>query len=211
VTRIAIVGSRDFAQQMAIHLARLPAIQIAGFIDDRRPPGDMTPGGPVLGPIADLAAGRVTGVDAVILGIGYRDLKARGAILESLLGRVPLWTYVHETCWVDPSAELGEGVILLPGCRIDLNVRIGAGTILNLGCVVCHDTEVAENCFLGPSVTLSGFSSVGRDSFLGAGTVVIDNVRVGSAVQTGAGAVVAEDLQEPGLYVGVPARLRTTT
>jgi serine acetyltransferase len=49
---------------------------------------------------------------------------------------------------------------------------------------------------------------VDRCSTLGIGTVVIDNVSITSGVRTGAGAVVIEDIAEPGLYVGIPARFK---
>jgi len=207
--RVAIVGSRDLAQQMAGYLVQAEDLQVAGFFDDFRVRGESTPHGPVLGPLSEAAAARARGVfDALSIGVGYRHLQKRGEILASLLGAVPLLTYVHPSGWVDPTAKLGEGAFLLPGCRIDANVTIGAGSVLNVGCVVCHDSVIEENCFLGPSVTIAGFAWVGRGSFLGVGTVVIDNVRIASGVQTGGGAVVVDDLTEPGLYLGVPARRR---
>jgi len=207
MTRVAFAGSRDLAQQMAGYLAQTPGIQVAGFFDDFRPSGDPTPHGPVLGPLSEATIARQRGLfDSLAIGVGYRHLRKRGEILSSLLGSVPLFTFVHPSGWVDPSASIGEGAFLLPGCRIDAKAVIGPGCVLNVGCVVCHDSIIEENCFLGPSVTVAGFSRVGRDSFLGVGTVVIDNVRIAPGIQTGGGAVVVGDLTEAGLYLGVPAR-----
>jgi sugar O-acyltransferase (sialic acid O-acetyltransferase NeuD family) len=194
---------------MAGYLVQSADIQVAGFFDDFRSPGEITPLGPVLGPLAEARAAHARGAfDALAIGVGYHHLQKRGEILASFLGAIPLFTYSHPSSWVDPSAKLGDGAFLLPGCRIDANVTIGAGCLLNVGCVVCHHSVIEENCFLGPSVTVAGFVRVGRGCFLGVGTVLIDNVRLAPAIQTGAGAVVVDDLTEPGLYLGIPARRR---
>ena len=42
---------------------------------------------------------------------------------------------------------------------------------------------------------------------MGAGTTVSNNIDVCNDCIIGAGAVVVEDLQKPGTYVGVPAKL----
>lgn len=207
--RVAVLGSRDLAQQMALHFSRAPETRVVGFLDDFRPEGDLTPGGPVLGPVSRVTALQRSGAfDEVAIGIGYRHLEHRGAVISSLVGRVRLATYVHPTCWIDPSAEIGEGAFLLPHCVLDANARVGRGSVLNLGCVVCHDSVVGENCFLGPRVTVAGFARIEAGCFLGVGTTVIDNVRLGPGVRTGGGAVVIRSEETPGLYLGVPARRR---
>ena len=204
-----MVGSKDLAQQMALHFSRAPKTRVVGFLDDFRPVGDPTPGGPVLGPVSRVTTLLRSGVfDEVAIGIGYRHLVRRGEVISSLVGNVPLATYVHPTCWVDPTAEIGEGAFLLPHCAVDANARVGTGSLLNVGCVVCHDSVVGENCFLGPRVTLAGFVRIEAGCFLGIGTTVIDSVCLGPGVQTGGGAVVVRSEHTPGLYIGVPARRR---
>lgn len=207
--RLVILGSRDLAQQMALHFSREPDVRVAGFLDDFRPVGEQTPMGPVLGGASQaLAMFEAGAFDQVAIGIGYKHMEYRGTLLTSLKKTVPLATYAHSTCWVDPTASIEEGSFLLPGCTVDSNARIGAGSFLNAGCVIAHDSIVGENCFLGPRVTVAGFTRIEAGCFLGVGTTVIDNLRVGPAVQTGGGAVVVEDSTTPGLYLGLPARRR---
>jgi serine acetyltransferase len=40
------------------------------------------------------------------------------------------------------------------------------------------------------------------------GSTIIDNITVTDGTKTGGGAVVVENISEPGLYLGVPAKLR---
>jgi sugar O-acyltransferase (sialic acid O-acetyltransferase NeuD family) len=207
VTRVLIVGSRDLAVQMARQLARDPATQVVGFLDDFRPSGEMTDWGPVLGGTAD--AERLVGdgrADAVAVGIGYKHLAVRGRLIETLNGRVPLLAWAHARAVVDPAARLRPGAWVSAGSVVDAEVEIGEGAFLNLSCTVAHDSSVGGNTFLAPGVQVAGFAHVGRGCFLGTGTIVIDNVRVADGVTTGAGAVVTKTITEPGLYVGVPAR-----
>ena len=207
--RVALIGSRDLAQQMALHFSRAPETVVAGFFDDFRPKGEQTPLGPILGKVVAIEGlYRAKVFDEIAIGIGYKHLVARGKVISSLTGKIPLATFVHPTCRVDETARIDEGAFLLQDCTIDSNASIGAGSVLNVGCVVCHDTNVGENCFLGPRVTLAGFVTVEDGCFLGVGTTVIDNVRLAGGVQTGGGAVVVRSADVPGLYLGVPARRR---
>ena len=191
----------------ARHAPRCGSFQVAGFFDDTKPAGTATPHGPVFGPIASLAHETLgERIDALAMGVGYRHMDFRSACFEQQRRRMPFATLVHESCVVDPSATVGEGAFLLPGCVIDAGVRIGANVLLNTACVVAHDSVVDDGSFLGPGVALAGFVTVRSGVVLGIRTVVVDGVSIASGVQTGAGAVVTEILSEPGLYVGVPAR-----
>ena len=143
--------------------------------------------------------------DAVIIGIGYRHLPYRRACFQKFSDRMPFATLVHPSCQIDSTARIGDGSVLLPGCVLDKGVTVEENTLLNTGCTVAHDTKVGENCFLGPGVTLAGFVTIDSGCFLGVGTVVIDGIRICRNVQTGGGAVLIKDIDEPGLYVGVPA------
>jgi UDP-3-O-[3-hydroxymyristoyl] glucosamine N-acyltransferase len=85
---------------------------------------------------------------------------------------------------------------------------VGANSILNVGCIIAHHSILGPSCFLSPAVKIAGFVKVAASSTLGIGTVVIDNISICSGVRTGAGSVVIDDITEPGLYVGIPAKLK---
>ena len=53
---------------------------------------------------------------------------------------------------------------------------------------------------------IAGTVTVGQSTWIGAGAVVSNNLRICDNVMIGAGAVVIRDIEEPGTYVGVPAR-----
>ncbi len=53
---------------------------------------------------------------------------------------------VHPGAFVDPSARLGEGVVVHPGCWVGARCEIGAGTVLFPNVVLYPDTRMGARC-----------------------------------------------------------------
>jgi sugar O-acyltransferase (sialic acid O-acetyltransferase NeuD family) len=208
MTRLAIIGSGDLGLQIAYH-AIACGYKVIGFFDDYANPGSSKSGLPVLGKVENVVSVFEQGVfDSLMIGIGYKHLQARGVIFNKFKGKIPYATLIHPSSYVDPNCRIGEGSFIYPGCKLDMNVVLGDNVLLNIGCVIAHDSVIGENSFLGPSVSVAGFVTVENSVNLGIGTVVIDNVRIAAGVRTGGGAVVVDTLIEPGLYAGVPAKMK---
>lgn len=205
--RLAIIGAGDLGLQLA-NLARATGeYALAGFFDDTRSPGEMAAGAPVLGSVADIDAVFDEGTFSdLVVGVGYKHLAFRQALFGRFSARIPFATLVHPSAIIDASCRLGPGTAIYPGCVLDMDAEVGANALLNAGCVIAHHSKVGAGCFLSPAVSVAGFVSIEPGCVLGIGTVVIDNVRIASGVRTGAGAVVTRDLEQPGLYLGIPAR-----
>jgi len=205
--RLALMGAGHLGQLLAHH-AMASGWQIAGFFDDTMPVGHATALGPVLGGTAQAKQSFDAGqFDAVIVAIGYKHFAFRQRLFDGLVAEgVPIGTIIHPSCFVDSSAQIGQGSVLLPGCTIDAHSTLGPNVLLNTGCIVAHDTAIAAHTFLGPGVSLAGFIQIGERCFLGIGTIVIDGIAIASGTQTGGGTVVTRSIEVPGLYVGSPAR-----
>jgi sugar O-acyltransferase (sialic acid O-acetyltransferase NeuD family) len=206
--RIAIAGAGDLGQLIARHIRNSSQNSVAGFFDDTQ--SDCLPSGPpVLGQMDDIEGQFSQGnFDSILIGIGYRHFGFRRVLCERLQSRIPLATLVHPSAWVDPDSTVSPGSIVLPGSTLDAGVLLGANVLVNTGTTIAHDSSVAAHSFLAPGVNIAGFVHIGRCVFLGIGTNVIDGVSICDNAQTGAGAVVVKDISEPGLYLGVPAKLR---
>ena len=205
--RLAIIGAGDLGVQLA-HLARTTGQYVpVAFFDDMQPAGAQIDGITVYGAVDALAMGHAAGdFDCVVIGIGYRHLALRQALYRRFAGQMPFATLVHPSAIVDPTCRLGEGAVVYSGCVLDLGASVGANALLNAGCIVAHHSHVGAHSFLSPAVSVAGFVDIEPGCVLGIGTVVIDNVRIASGARTGAGAVVTSNLEQPGLYLGVPAR-----
>jgi sugar O-acyltransferase (sialic acid O-acetyltransferase NeuD family) len=207
--RLGIIGAGDLGVQLAQLARKTGQYDPVVFFDDSRAPGTLVAGIPVLGPLT--ALGETTAAqpfDELIVAIGYRHLAFRQHVFDQLRARYRFATLVDPTAVTDPTCVIAEGAIVYAGCILDMGADIGCNALLNVGCVIAHDSKVGAGCFLSPSVTLAGFVRLEPSVSLGIGTTVIDNVHIASGVRTGAGAVVIANLDVPGLYVGVPARLK---
>jgi sugar O-acyltransferase (sialic acid O-acetyltransferase NeuD family) len=206
VNRIAIIGAGDLGIQLA-HLGRTAGFEISGYFDDTREHGERIGGAIVLGGLADIAGAFARSLfDALVVGIGYRHLALRRELYLTHAGRIPFATLIHPSATIDPGCIIEEGAVIYPGCILDMDARIGANVLLNAGCVIAHHSEIGTGCFLSPAVSIAGFVVVEQGCVLGIGTIVIDNIRISAGCRTGAGAVVTQDLQQRGLYLGIPAR-----
>ena len=110
-------------------------------------------------------------------------------------------------------AECGENVRYqirrIPLCpkliKIGNNVNISSRASL-----VVHDaTHLIYNCLPGKTKKLQEYANpieIGDNVFIGVGVYIMGGVKVGSNVIIGAGAVVTKDLEDGGVYGGIPAK-----
>ena len=120
------------------------------------------------------------------------------------------------------SCFLGNNCFIGPFVEIQRGVRIGDFTKIQSHTFVCELVEIGENCFVGHGVMFindtfaTGGPAMGKRD-LWRRTTIGNNVSIGSnatilpvnicsSVVIGAGAVVTKDINEPGTYVGNPAK-----
>jgi len=63
---------------------------------------------------------------------------------------------VHPTAFVDPTAELGEDVVIGPQCVVEYNAKIGDRSVLQYRAMVRRWTELGANNTLLPGAILGG-------------------------------------------------------
>jgi UDP-N-acetylbacillosamine N-acetyltransferase len=144
---------------------------------------------------------------------GWKSFAAAGdgAARREQMARISTLSWPVATL-VAPSATVGVGALLGPGCLIGHHAhvgplaRLGAGCIVNTGAIVEHDCRVGDYTHVSVNATVAGGCRIGSSVFLGAGSIVVDKCTVADGIRVGAGAVVIESLTRPGTYVGVPAR-----
>lgn len=206
--RLAIIASGELGMQIA-HWATIEgAYEVAGFFDDVEPAGTEKCGYKILGTSEDIDHIFNQGLfDCLMIGIGYKHLARRKELFERFKGRIPFANIIHSTCYVDATAQLGQGILMYPGCIIDKKVFISDNVLLNIGATVCHDSHIGAHSFLSPGVSIAGFVHIGECANLGIRTTVIDNLNICDNVQTGGSALIVAHIEQPGLYIGSPAKL----
>ena len=205
--RLAIIGSSDLGQLIAHHAAVNCGFQVMGYYDDFNKKETNVDGHPILGIVNQIEEDYKLGkFDCLMVAIGYRYMDFRESIFNRFKGKIPFAKVIHPSTNLDKSTKIGEGCFILPGCVLDRNVVLHENVLLNTACVIAHDSEVMEHSFLSPAVKIAGFTRISKKCIIGINATIIDNILISEGVQVGGGAVVVKNIDEQGLYVGVPAR-----
>lgn len=205
---IVVIGAGGHAKVVARSLRECGGWHVVGFVDDQNPAraGERFGGATVLGGRAALAALREQGVAVAVVAFG--DNRARLAFDAWLA--CGGW---QRPAIVDPSARVGDDVVLGPGCYVaagaivEPGVALGRQVIVNSAAVLCHDGIVDDGVHLCPRSCFGGHVRIGPRSWIGIGATVRDRVRIGADVVVGAGALVLRDVPDGVVAYGHPAQV----
>lgn len=205
--RIAIIGSGHLGQQIAYHIHHDSNDKVVAFFDEFQSAGTLIDDIPVTGGNNDVIPQyEQNKFEAVLIAIGYKHIDTKKELFHKLEGKVPFHQFIHSSAYIDPSATIGNGTVIYPGCVIDQKVVIEENVLMNVSCTVAHDTTIGKHSFLSPSVAIAGFVKVEEQCIIGINSTIIDNIILTSKTQIGGGSVVIRDIHTPGLYVGNPVR-----
>lgn len=142
-----------------------------------------------------------------IVGIGNTGIKTTMVSRALCAGWMPAPTVVHPSANV--RSPTGNGGLIAPNCVVTCDVQLGDYVTINLNCTVGHDTTIGAYTTMNPGVHVSGYCTIAGLVEIGTGAVIRNGVRICPEVMIGAGGAVVKDINESGVYVGVPCvRLR---
>lgn len=119
-----------------------------------------------------------------------------------------LFSVIHPTAYVAPSASVGAGCIVAPFVFIAVNSFIGENSLINVGAVIGHDAKIGEHSVLCPGASASGMSILERKVFMGTNAVVTPGYKIGSDSKITAGSIVYKDVENNSIAAGNPAKTR---
>ncbi|MDY7531810.1 acetyltransferase [Pseudomonas sp. Bout1] len=120
-----------------------------------------------------------------------------------------LATLISPTATVGFGATVGPGTFIGHHAHVGPMASVGTGCIVNTGAIVEHECLIGDFTHISINAAVAGRCHIGRLCFIGAGSTVIDGIRVNDGITLGGGACAHRDLDEAGIYVGVPARKMT--
>ena len=171
------------------------------FIDDNAQPGETFAGFPVkrgrAGPLPEGWSAFPASGDNAARREQVAFIKERGWALGTV---------------VSPTATLGAGAKVGPGCFIAHHAHLGplstlgTGVILNTSAVVDHDCVVEDYVHVSVHAGVSGRCRLGEGVLIGAGACLIDRITVPAGTVVGAGSVVVRSIERPGTYIGMAVR-----
>lgn len=198
--QVVIIGAGGHGK-VAADIIRCAGDQVLGFLDDGEGIPDYIAGIPYLGKIENYV--NYPGV-SFLIAIGNAQVRER--IAQRLQG-VSWHTAIHPAAVVSGlETSVGEGSVIMAGAVVNPGAVIGSHCIINTCAVVEHDDYLEDYVHISVGARLGGVVRVGKGSWVGIGAVVSNCLNVCERCMIGAGAAVVRDLDEPGIYVGVPAR-----
>ncbi|MEI3356181.1 MAG: acetyltransferase [Clostridia bacterium] len=139
-----------------------------------------------------------------IIGIGNNELRKK--IAEKYEEILNFYTALDPNSQIALDVEIGKGSVILANACINTAAKIGKHCIINTAAIIEHDNTIEDYVHISPNATLSGTVNVGKMTHIGSGAVIRNNINICNNCIIGAGAVVVKDIEEPGVYAGVPAR-----
>lgn len=148
------------------------------------------------------------GVKNIVIGVGqiglannrikiYEKIKNIGFILPNIISRDSV---------INEKVNLGFGNQIFDNVVINPYTEIGDNNIINTSAIIEHDCKIGSFCHISPGVTIGGGVSIGDNTMIGIGSTIIQGIKIKSNIFVGAHSLVVEDLIEPGLYYGQPAK-----
>lgn len=199
--RLVIVGAGGHGKVVA-DIALKNGYKDICFVDDNAT-GECL-GYPIIGTSAVLERLDDLKTDFII-AVGNNEIRKRVAESHD----VNWVSLIHPSAQIGVNVKIGKGTVVMAGVVINACASIGQHCIINSCAVVEHDNILADYVHISPNTALGGTVHIGECAHIGIGATVKNNINVCSNCRIGAGAVVVKDIFAGGVYIGIPARLKT--
>jgi len=143
----------------------------------------------------------------LFIGVGNPKLKSK-LVSKFSFENIEYPSVVHPSVQMDFRAnkvKIGIGTIICAGTVLTTDIKLGDFVHINLNCTIGHDVVIKKYSTLSPNVNIAGNVNIRKFNFIGLGSNIIEKINIIDDIIIGGGAVVVKDINEPGVYVGVPA------
>ena len=206
--RLALIGSKEFAQQIRGFAEDSGEFEVVGYFDDFEGIGTIIKGLPVLGSRENIIQiYNDNGFDEIFLAAGYNNFRFREQVFEEFKDKVPFANIIMPGVQLHPSIQIGRGVYIGERTIIGKNVKIGDNNFIHEGTFIAHDCIIGNHNYFSGLDSLAGCVIMGDRVFVGLNVCVADNINITDDVWIGIGATVAQDLKEPLKYMSMSIRL----
>lgn len=139
--------------------------------------------------------------------IAVGDSKARFDIVQKLPKETIYFTFIHPTALIlDDNIEVGEGSFIGAYSILTTNIKIGKHALLNRGNQIGHDTIIGNYFSAQPGAIVSGNVIVYDCVYMGTNSSIREKIHVHSLSTIGMNSCVVKNINETGVYAGVPAK-----
>lgn len=201
--RIAILGSGEWASQLADFIKVDPSMELVGFVDNKPVRGGYFCSDNELVTLYNRGA-----FDCLFIGIGYARFDLRKKLYEEFSQKqIPFATIIHPTAVVSPSAKIGAGSFIGPNVVVNKEAEICDNVVANSSVLVEHNTIVGNHSYIAGRAAIAGYSRIGECSFIGLNSTIKDHIAIADYTTVGCAANVVKNIEESNhIYIGNPAK-----
>jgi sugar O-acyltransferase (sialic acid O-acetyltransferase NeuD family) len=190
----ALIGAGGFAREIKAHIGDF---SMKCFIDDEY----WVENGENIYPISSFDPAEYE----VLVAIG--DPRDRFDMVQKLPKNTKYFTFIHPSVQIlGNDVKIGEGSIICSGCILTTNINIGAHSQLNLQTTIGHDCIIGNYFTTAPGAKISGNCIIHSCVYIGTNASIKQQISIHSLVTIGLNAGVVNDIDEPGVYIGTPAK-----
>lgn len=150
----------------------------------------------------------------VFVAIGYSQLndlrKEKFTNLRSKGYKLASYISSKTSSWKN-SFEIGENVFIMEHNAIQPFCKIGDNVLIWLSNMISHHSVIEAHTTITSHVVMGGGVTIGESCFVGSNATLRDGISIASRTIIGSAANVIASIDKPGLYVGNPAKFRSTT
>jgi len=139
--------------------------------------------------------------------VAVGDSKDRFDMVQKLPKETIYFTFIHPTALIlDDNIEIGEGSFIGANSILTTNIKLGKHTLLNRGNQIGHDTIIGDYFSAMPGAIVSGNVTIYDCVYIGTNSSIREKTSIHSLSTIGMNTCVIKNINEPGVYVGVPAK-----
>jgi sugar O-acyltransferase (sialic acid O-acetyltransferase NeuD family) len=140
--------------------------------------------------------------------VAVADSLKRYDITQRLPKETKYFTWVHPTALImDDDIEIGEGSFIGAYSILTTNIKIGKHAILNRGNHIGHNSEIGDYFSAMPGSIVSGNVKIFDCVYMGNNSSIREKLSIHSLSTIGMNSAVVKHIEEPGIYVGCPAKI----
>lgn len=141
-----------------------------------------------------------------IVMVAVGNSKDRCDIVSKLPSSTQYFTFIHPTALIGLDVTIEEGSFIGAYSILTTNIKIGKHALLNRANHIGHDTVIGDYFSAMPGAIVSGNVTIYDCVYMGTNSSIREKTSIHSLSTIGMNGCVTTDINQPGAYVGVPAK-----
>lgn len=137
---------------------------------------------------------------------GYQNNDKREFLKNEKFQNIKFWDLKHKKAYISNMAKSYRGNFFGACSVIAPMVSLNSFNWINRCASIGHNTIIGSFNRIQPNSAICSGCKIGDRNYIGAGSTIIENITINDDVIIGAGSVVTKNINEPGTYVGIPAK-----